>query len=77
EDIITLRAMDYKNAITGPINPHYFGKIKLNDKNQFTKFITIGSLSEKRKSTKLLINAAKELVDKGGTQFKITVLCQG
>ncbi|MDE4978526.1 glycosyltransferase family 4 protein, partial [Francisella tularensis subsp. holarctica] len=50
------------------------GKIKLNDKNQFTKFITIGALSENRKSTKLLINAAKELLVKGVTNFKITVI---
>ena len=76
-DIITLRAMDYKNATTVPVNPHYFGKVKLNDKNELTKFITIGALSEKRKSTKLLINAAKELLDNGITNFKITIIGKG
>ncbi|MFV9931225.1 MAG: hypothetical protein AB8V03_05850 [Francisella endosymbiont of Hyalomma asiaticum] len=76
-DIITLRSMDYKNATTVPVNPHYFGKVKLNYKNELTKFITIGALSEKRKSTKLLINAAKELLDNGITNFKITVIGKG
>ena len=77
KDIITLRTMDYKNAITVPVNPHYFGNVKLTDKNELTKFITIGALSEKRKSTKLLTNAAKELLAKGITNFKITVIGKG
>lgn len=77
KDIITLRTMDYKNAITVTVNPHYFGSVKLTDKNELTKFITIGALSEKRKSTKLLTNAAKELLDKGITNFKITVIGKG
>ncbi|APC91297.1 MULTISPECIES: hypothetical protein [Francisella] len=77
KDIITLRNMDYKNAITVPVNPHYFGKVNLSGKNKLTKFITIGALSEKRKSTKLLINVAKQLLDKGITNFKITVIGKG
>ena len=33
QDIITLRSMDYKNAKTIAINPHYFGNFKVSSKN--------------------------------------------
>ncbi|MFT4693938.1 MAG: glycosyltransferase involved in cell wall biosynthesis [Francisella sp.] len=75
--IITLRKMDYKNAKTIPINPHYFGEIKISPKNNITNFITIGALSEKRKSTKVIINAIEKLIAQGVNNFKITVIGKG
>lgn len=77
ESIITLREMNYRNAKTSVINPHYFGKIKAHQKNDLTNFITIGALSEKRKSTKLLIEAVKSLLEQNVTNFKITVIGKG
>ena len=77
KSIITLRKIDYKNMDTTVVNPHYFGSIKNTDKNDITTFITVGELSEKRKSTKLLINAAQELLDKDITNFKIVVVGKG
>lgn len=77
ESIITLRKMDYKNATTTVVNPHYFGKVKLNKKNTATRFVTIGALSEKRKSTQLLVNAVENLVAQGITNFKVVVIGKG
>ncbi|MBK2024900.1 hypothetical protein [Francisella philomiragia] len=77
KDIITLRTMDYKNATTIAVNPHYFGQFKLNNKNSLTTFVTIGAISEKRKSTKLLVNAVEELVNAGVTNFKVVVIGKG
>ncbi len=72
--IITLRQMNYKNAKTIPINPHYFGKIETSPKNNITNFITIGALSEKRKSIKVIINAIEKLIVQGVNNFNITVI---
>lgn len=77
QELITLRDMDYKDAKTISINPHYFGKTLSNPKNHFTNFITIGALSDKRKSTKLLIDAVANLTEKGIKNFKITVIGKG
>lgn len=76
-DLITLRDVNYKNAKTVVVNPHYFGNIKFSGKNQPTRFITIGAISDKRKSTKLLINAVQNLINKGVTNFKIVVVGKG
>ena len=75
--IITLRQMDYKNAKTIPINPHYFGEIKIFQKNKVTNFVTIGALSEKRKSTKIIIEAMNKLIAQNITNFKVIVIGKG
>ena len=75
--IITLRKMNYKNIQTIPINPHYFGSIKTQQKNNITNLVTIGALSEKRKSTKVIINAIDKLITQGITNFKVTVVGKG
>lgn len=77
ESIITLREIDYKGAKTTVVNPHYFGVIKSNLKNETTNFVTIGELSEKRKNTKILVDAVSDMVTKGFTNFKVTVIGKG
>lgn len=77
ESIITLRQMDYKCAKTIVVNPHYFRVVKPNEKNEVTNFVTIGELSEKRKNTKLLVDAVENVISKGFLNFKVTVIGKG
>ncbi|AIT09026.1 hypothetical protein LO80_02900 [Candidatus Francisella endociliophora] len=77
KEIITLRKMNYKNAEVIAINPHYFGSYELTDKNNITRFVSVGAISDKRKSTKLLINAAEDLIMQGITNFKIVIIGKG
>lgn len=77
DDFITVRETNYKNAKTVVVNPHYFGYFKINKKNKTTRFISIGALSDKRRSKKLLVNAAQELLIKKITDFKIVVIGKG
>ena len=78
ETMITLRKMDYKGAKTVVVNPHYFGEVKITDKNEdVTNFITIGALRAKRKNSSMLVEAAEQLHSKGITNFKITVVGKG
>ncbi len=78
EKFITLRKMDYKNAKSVVVNPHYFGDVKITPKNNDTvNFITIGALRAKRKDSHLIIDAVKCLHDKGITNFKVTVIGKG
>jgi glycosyltransferase involved in cell wall biosynthesis len=77
ESVITLRKMPYKQAKTTVVNPHYFGNISVSPKGETTNFITIGALSEKRKSTRVIVDAVKALVDRGVRDFKVTVVGKG
>lgn len=78
ENLITLRRLNYKNAKSVVVNPHYFGNINITPKNDgITNFITIGAIQGKRKNNDLIINAAKQLHEKGVTNFKITVVGKG
>lgn len=79
EDLITLRKLNYKNANSVVINPHYFGEgVKVTDKNEdVTNFITIGALRAKRKNSGMLVEAAEKLHNKGITNFRITVVGKG
>ena len=59
------------------VNPHYFGEVKITPKNDaVTDFIVIGSIQKQRKNYDLLIEAVQGLVNKGITNFKITVIGQ-
>lgn len=59
------------------VNPHYFGDVKITDKNEVTEFITVGSLEIARRNAKLLIDAVKELASEGVDNFKISVIGNG
>ncbi|MBQ8635885.1 hypothetical protein IJ425_07015 [bacterium] len=78
ENIITLREMDYKNAKTTAINPHYFGDINITEKNKdITNFLTVGIIRPRKKNNSTIINAVQELHNKGITNFKVTVVGKG
>lgn len=78
ESLITLRKLNYKDAKSVVVNPHYFGEIKITPKNEeITNFITIGAIQGKRNNNELIINAARELHEKGIHNFKITVVGKG
>ncbi len=78
EDLITLRELNYKDAKSVVVNPHYFGNIKVNDKNQdIVNFITVGAIQGKKKNNDLIINSVKALHDKGYRNFKVTVIGKG
>lgn len=60
------------------VNPNYFGEVEITEKNdKIVNFITVGELSEKRRSSKLLIESVKKLVDNNINNFKITVVGKG
>ena len=78
EKLITLRDINYKGVKSVVVNPHYFGEIKVTPKNEnITNFITIGAIQGKKKNNDLIINAVKELHDKGFRNFKVTVVGKG
>lgn len=77
-DLITLRELNYKNAKSVVVNPHYFGEVKLTQKNNdIVNFVTVGAIQSKKKNNNLIINSVKELHDKGIRNFKITVIGKG
>jgi glycosyltransferase involved in cell wall biosynthesis len=78
EKIITLRKMNYNGATTVEVNPHYFGKVEITQKNSdITNFIVIGALRANRRNTDMLVAAVQELQEKGFENFKITVVGKG
>ena len=78
EDFITLRKLDYKNAKSIVVNPHYFGNINITPKNENKiNFITIGAIRAGKKNCNTIINAVKTLAEYGITNFKITVIGKG
>ncbi len=77
-DLITLRQLNYKNASSVVVNPHYFGEVKITGKNSdITNFITIGAIQAKKKNNELIINSVKKLHEKGYRNFKVTVVGKG
>ena len=78
EKLITLRKLNYKDAKSVVVNPHYFGDVEITPKNNdITNFITIGAIRTKRKNVNLFVQAAEELIEKGVKNFKITVIGKG
>lgn len=61
------------------VNSHYFKEnVNTNrDKNEITNFISIGELSKNRRNSSLLIDAVKELNQKGIKNFKVTIIGVG
>lgn len=77
-DIITLRDLNYKNAKSVVVNPHYFGEVSITQKNdKVVNFIAIGAINPKRKNSDLIIEAVMDLYRKGYRDFKITVVGRG
>lgn len=79
EDLISLRELnfegiDYKTVV---INPHYFGRINITPKNDFTNFVTVGELAIGKKNFDLFVTTAQKLIHNGITNFKITVIGKG
>ncbi len=54
-------------------NAHYFGNVKITNKNKNkTQFIYVGALEKDRRDSDVLINAVQKLSDSGITDFHIT-----
>jgi len=79
EKNITLKKLDYKNASSVAVNPHYFGQdIKFSPKNkEKVNFVTIGAIRDRKKNTNEIIDSVETLHKKGITDFKITVIGKG
>jgi hypothetical protein len=73
-DIITLRRTDYKNSITTPVNPHYFGEFEEHQKGTKAVFATVGAIRNKRRNSELLISSVESLHQKGFRNFTIIVI---
>lgn len=77
-DLITLRELNYKGVTSVVVNPHYFGDIKITPKNEdITNFVMIGAIKPYKKNDNTIIEAIGELVKKGVTNFKVTVIGKG
>ena len=78
ENLITLRELNYKNGKSIVINPHYFGDVKITDKNpDITNFITIGAIKPNKKNSKMIIDSFYEVYKRGYRNFKVTVVGKG
>lgn len=77
ENLITLRELNYQDKKSVVVNPHYFGDIKINPKNEITNFITIGTIKPRKKDCGMIIDAVMKLHNKGIHNFKITVVGKG
>ena len=77
EDLITLRKLNYKGKTSTIVNPHYFGEVKITPKNDITNFVMVGSLSSKKMTENVVLNAFEEIVNKGYSNFKLTVIGKG
>lgn len=58
------------------VNPHYFGDVKITDKNDKTVFLTAGYINPKAKNHDLLLKAIKDLSDKN-LNFEVVVIGGG
>lgn len=77
EDLIILRKLNYKEAKATVVNPHYFGEIKITPKNDVVNFITVGAIKPNKMNSDMIVNGVETLVNKGITNFKITVIGKG
>ena len=77
ESLITLRKLNYKNAQSTVINPHYFGEFEQKPKNKITNFVVVGKFTPGKKDTHLIVDTALELIKNGFDDFKITVIGHG
>lgn len=77
KDLITLRKLNYNNETSVVVNPHYFGKIKVNPKNEITNFVTVGTIRVNKKNASMIVDSVSDLVQKGYDNFKITVIGKG
>lgn len=73
-EIITLRRTDYKNSITTPVNPHYFGEFEEHRKGANAIFATVGAVRNKRRNSELLIDSVEILHQKGFRNFSVIVI---
>ena len=75
DNIITIFNTNYKNSITKMVNPHYFGKVKITNKNKnITKFIAVGETNINRKKKKIIFDLIKKLICNGITNFKFIII---
>ena len=77
ERTITLRRVDHGGVKTVVVNPHYFGKVSLSDKNRIVNFISVGALRAKRRNAALLLDVVQKLYRAGVRDFRITVIGKG
>ncbi|MBR7127065.1 MAG: hypothetical protein IKD09_00585 [Lentisphaeria bacterium] len=78
DKVITLRKLNYRNAESIVVNPHYFGKVEVRGKNSdVVNFVTVGAINPKRKNSTMIIDAVKSLHDKGIENFRVTVIGKG
>lgn len=75
-NIIVLKKFDkFKHVYQ--VNPHYFGEYDLHNKNKKTEFIIIGNIENKRKNFGLLLEAVKNCIKAGKTNFHVTIIGKG
>jgi hypothetical protein len=56
------------------VNPHYFGDVKMKDKNKVTTFIVVGTMTSLRKNIQLLIQSVEQLCKLSNQNFKINII---
>ncbi len=77
-EIITLRKLNYENADSTIVNPHFFGDVKITPKNaEITDFIMVGKLGAGQSCNAVIVEAAEQLIREGTKNFRITVVGKG
>lgn len=78
-NVLTLRAINYRNQLTQSVNPHYFGETQITHRADpdVVRFITVGALAARRRNVGLLVSAVERLHRDGLRNFKIAVIGKG
>ena len=56
------------------VNSHYFGEFETNKKNDKINFIIVGNIQDFRKNFNLLIDSVNTIIERGFSNFKITLV---
>ena len=60
-----------------PVNCHWFGNREIRPKNKMTQFISVGAMIPMRRNFEMLLEAVTYLVNRGITNFHITIIGVG
>lgn len=72
---ITLRKLDYKNAESTVVNPHFFGTVDVTPKSSGkTVLLAVGAARSKRGNLPLVFQSAMDAVRQGHSEFEIRLI---
>jgi hypothetical protein len=73
-NFITLREINFPGVKSAVVNPHWFGSIKAQRKNDRTIFLMVGAAQGKRRAQSIVYDALMRLVEAGLTNFELRLV---